>query len=66
MMVEEHGILAFKVVVIVLLCLLLSIDDFVLVSAHPLLFIGKWVVLEIYLNVRYEETLVEPILHYVV
>ena len=65
MMVGEHGIQAFKVVAIVLLFLLLPIDNFVLISAHSLLFIGKWFVLDIYLNVRYEETLPTPI-HYVV
>jgi hypothetical protein len=52
MMVGEHGIQTFKVVVIVLLLLLLLFDVFVPTSAHSLLFFDKWFV-QIYLNVNY-------------
>jgi hypothetical protein len=42
MMVGEHGIQTFEVVIIVLLLLLLSFDDiFVPTSAHPLLFLDN-------------------------
>ena len=44
MMVGEHGIQTFEVVVVVLLLLLLSFDVFVLTSAHSLLFLDKWFV----------------------
>ena len=42
MVVGEHGIQTFEVVVVVLLLLLLLCDDFVPTSAHPLLFLNKW------------------------
>ena len=41
MMVSEHGIKTFEVMIIVLLCLLLSFDVFVPTSAHPLLMFGQ-------------------------
>ena len=44
MVVGEHGIQTSKVVVVVLLLLLLSFGVFVLISAHPLLFLDKWFV----------------------
>ena len=49
MVVGEHGIQMFKVVVVVFLVLLLSFDVFVSTSAHPLLFLDKWC-LHVYLN----------------
>ena len=53
MVVGEHGIQTFEVVVVVLsLLLLLSFDVFVPTSAHPLLFVDKWFV-QIYLNVNF-------------
>ena len=43
MVVGEHGIQTFEVMIIVLLLLLLSFDDvFVPTSAHPLLFMDNW------------------------
>jgi hypothetical protein len=42
MMVGEHGIQTFEVVVVVLLLLMLLFDVFVPTSAHPLLFLEKW------------------------
>jgi hypothetical protein len=49
--VGEHGIKRFKVVVVVvLLFLLLLFDVFVPISACPLLFVDKWFI-QIYLNV---------------
>ena len=54
MVVGEHGIHTFEVVVVVLL-LLLSFDIFVLTSAHPLLFVDMWFV-QMYLNVSFMAT----------
>ena len=51
MVVGNHGIQTFEVVVVVWLFLLLSFDVFVPISAHPLLFFNKWFV-QIYLNVK--------------
>ena len=48
----KHGIQTFKSVVVVLLLLLLFFDIFVPTSAHPLLFLNKWVV-QLYLNDSY-------------
>ena len=45
--VGELGLQMFKIVVVVL-----SFDNFVPTSAHPLLFLDKWF-LQIYLNVSY-------------
>ena len=42
MVVGEFGIQIFEVVVVVLLLLILSYDLFVPTSAHPLLFLDKW------------------------
>ena len=50
MMVGEHGIQTFEVVIVVLLLLLLSYDVFVPISALPLLTFGQ-VVVQIYINV---------------
>jgi hypothetical protein len=49
MMVGEHEIQSFEVVVVVLLFLLLLFDVLVPTSAHPLLYLDKWCV-QIYLN----------------
>ena len=54
MVVGEHEIETFEVVVVVLL-LLLSFDVFVLTSAHPLFFMDKWFV-QMYLNVSFTAT----------
>ena len=54
MVVGEHAIQTFEVMIVVLmLCLLLSFDVFVSTSTHPLLFRDKWLV-QIYLNVSYQ------------
>ena len=51
MMVGKNVIKTFEVmVVVVLLLLMLSFDVLVPTSAHPLLFLDKWL-LQIYLNV---------------
>jgi hypothetical protein len=50
MVVGKHRIQTFEVVVGVLLLFLLSLDVFVPTSAHPLLFLDKWIV-QIYLDV---------------
>ena len=50
MVVDEHGIQTFKVVVVMLLLLLLLFDVFAPTNAHPLLFLEKWFI-QIYLNV---------------
>ena len=44
LVVGEHAIHTFEVVVVVLLLLLLSLDAFVPVSAHSLLVLDKWFV----------------------
>ena len=49
MVVGEHEIQAFEVVVVVLLFLLLSFDVFVPTNAHPLSFLDKWFV-QLFLN----------------
>ena len=49
MVVGEHGIQTFRIVVVMLLLLLLSFDVFVPTSAHSLLFLDKWFV-QIYVN----------------
>ena len=41
LVIGEHKMQTFKVVVVVLLFLLLSLDGFVLTSVHPLLFLDK-------------------------
>ena len=51
MVVGQHGMQTFEIVVIVLLLLLLSFDVFVPASAHHLLFLDKWFV-QTYLNVN--------------
>ena len=50
MMVGEHEMQSFELVVVVLLFLLLLFDVFVPTSAHPLLYLDNWCV-QIYLNV---------------
>ena len=42
MVIGEHGIQTFKVVGVVMLFLLLSINIFVPTSAHLILCLGKW------------------------
>ena len=54
MVIDEHGLQTFKVVVLVLLLLLLSSDVFVPSSVHPLIFLDKWFI-QIYLNVSFED-----------
>ena len=51
MMVGEHGIQTFEVVVVMLL-VLLSFFKFVPANAHPLLFVEKWFV-QICVNVSF-------------
>ena len=50
LVVGENGTQAFEVVVVGLLLLMLLLDVFVPLSAHPILFFDKWFV-QIYLNV---------------
>ena len=53
MMVGEHAIQTFEVVVVVLLLLLLSFDVIVPISAHPFSFLDRLFV-KIYLNLAYK------------
>ena len=52
MVVNEHGLQTFEVVVVVMLLLLLWFDVFFPTNAHPLLFLDKWFV-QIYSNDSY-------------